>query len=222
MAGAQTPGPEPGTGPFDPVREWPAHPRRLVTAEVVFDTMVPFCFACVNRVQLLRDAFAGRAHIPDRVRGELAGLSNGNEQALPLLLPVPFAQVHTLDRSGAARALTRQQAWHGVSAIDADPSKDRGEAEAHELCAQNPGWVLVSQDANALNHGKRVRVPVLSAPDVLLVIAARRLCLPANAWKIYKMMVAAGLYPARFWPDDKASETRFLELADQLLRDPSS
>lgn len=135
--------------------------------------------------------------------------------------PTPFAQTHTLDRAGAARALTRQQAWHGVSVIEADPSKDRGEAEALELCTQNPGWILVSQDANALNHGKLVKVPVLSAPDVLLVVAARRLCLPASAWKIYKMMIAAGLYPARFWPDDSASEARFLALADELLRDLS-
>jgi hypothetical protein len=206
----------PGTGPFEPALEWPAHPRRLLIAEVVFDTMVPFFLACANRVQLLSEAFAGRAHIPDRVRGELSGLAGRDERALRLLLPAPFAQVHTLDRAGALRALTRQQAWHGVSVIEAEPSKDRGEAEAHELCAQNPGWVLVSQDANALNHGKIAKVPVFSAADALLVVTAQKLCLPGNAWKIYEMMIAGGMYPSRFWPDDAASEARFLKLAGKL------
>ena len=106
--------------------------------------------------------------------------------------------------------------------IEAEPSKDRGEAEAHELCAQNPGWVLVSQDANALNHGKISKVPVFSAADVLLVVAAQKLCLPGNAWKIYTMMIAGGMYPSRFWPDDSASEARFLTLAGELLGDLSA
>ncbi|MGO9178017.1 MAG: hypothetical protein ACLQBX_17030 [Candidatus Limnocylindrales bacterium] len=210
----------PGGGPFDARREWPAHPRRLLIAHAVFDTMVPCWLARENRVQMLRQAFAGRAHIPGRVRGELRGLARGSAGVSDLLDPTPFAKEHTLDRSGAIRAATLQAAWHGASVIQAEPNRDRGEAEALELCAQNPGWVLVSQDSNAIHHAKITNVPVFAAPDVLIVFAAQGLCLPQGAWRVYQMMVARGMYPSRFWPDDPTSEARFLALVPELAKIP--
>ncbi|MFV2063920.1 MAG: hypothetical protein ACC726_10475 [Chloroflexota bacterium] len=183
----------------------------------MFDTMVPHYLALVNRVQMLRESFSGRAHIPDRVRGEITGLSHSDSRVEVLLAPLPFAQVHRLDRDGAKRAWTRQVSWYGRSVIEDDPSRDRGEAEAHELCSQDPGWVLVSQDANAIHHGRIMDVPVFAAPDVLLAFAAEGQCMPASAWSIYREMLAAGMYASRYWPDDSDTEARFLDLGEELV-----
>ena len=69
--------PQPGSGRWDPNCEWPPHPRRLLEPDAVFDSMVPTYLARINKTQMLRTAFANRAHIPGRVRGEISGLGRG-------------------------------------------------------------------------------------------------------------------------------------------------
>jgi hypothetical protein len=206
-----------GTGQFDARVEWPPHPRRLLEAHAVFDTNVPMHLAIANRCQMLRKTFAGRAHIPDRVRGELMGLAEGNAAVRHLYVPDWFAEIHRLDRAGRERAHDRQVAWHGASAVEADPSKDRGEAECHELAAQNPGWVLVSQDSNAIHHGRINHRPVFALPDVLIVFAAKGECLAENAWTLYAAIVATDdQAESRYWPLDQDAKDLFLRLAEEL------
>jgi predicted nucleic acid-binding protein len=202
-----------GTGDFDPREEWPAHPRRLLTAHVVFDTMVPCYLARANRVQMLREAFAGRAHIPSRVRGEISGLANAYVDLRVLLEPAPFADVHRLTREQAQRALDRQIAWNSRAVIEADPNRDRGEAEALALCDDHADWVIVSHDSNAIHNAKLLSIPILAAPDVLLVFAVQGRCLAANAWKIYETLIGLGMEPSRFWPDDDEARERFMDHA---------
>lgn len=198
--------------------EWPAHPRRLLTAHAVFDTMVPVALARANRHQMLREVFAGRAHIPDRVRGEIMGLAEDDSRIRTLYHPDWFAEIHHLDAAGRQRAHDRQVAWKGASVIAADPSTDRGEAECHELASQNAGWVVVSQDSNAVHHGKIKRRPVFAIPDVLLVFVANGYCLAENAWKIYEAIVTADSRAAsRFWIVADDSRDVFLHTAEDLL-----
>jgi len=198
--------------------EWPAHPRRLLAAHTVFDTMVPVALARANRHQMLRDAFAGRAHVPDRVRGEIMGHAEGDPRIRSLYDPDWFAEIHRLDAAGRQRAHDRQIAWKGASVIAADPSTDRGEAECHEVASQNAGWVVVSQDSDAIHHGKVSRRPVFAIADVLLVFVASRYCLAANAWKIYEGLVAADpRAESRFWIVADDSRDLFLRTADDLL-----
>lgn len=102
--------------PWDPQREWPPNPRRLVAAsEVVFDAMIVAHLARVNRQQLLVESFTGRAVIPDRVRGELSGLANRIPGIHGLLVPSCFATIERLNREQAGRALlpTALVARHG-------------------------------------------------------------------------------------------------------------
>ena len=206
-----------GTGSYRATDEWPAHPRRLLTGAVIFDTMVPTSLAQANKTQMLRAAFGARAHIPDRVRGEIMGHAEGDARIRALFDPNWFAELHRLDRTGAQRAYDRQVGWRGPGAITADPSKDRGEAECHELAFQHPGWVVVSHDSNALHHGKVTNVPVFGLPDVLIVIAANGECMPESAWKIYEMMVAANPRCAcRFWAADDDAHRDFVELCEEL------
>jgi hypothetical protein len=210
-----------GRIPFDPYYEWPAHPRRLLEAVgAVFDANVPVDLALANRCQMLRKAFARRAHIPDRVRGEIMGLAQGREAIRALFEPDWFAVIHRLDEEGRKRAHARQLAWHGPSVIAADPSIDRGEAECHELASRHPGFVVISQDSNAIHHGKIKKVPVYSTPDVLIVFAAQGQCLPENAWTIYTNMVAQdSMTESRYWPlgdDEEDSKALFLLVVDEL------
>lgn len=200
--------------------EWPAHPRRLLAAQTVFDTMVPVALARANRHQMLRDAFAGRAHVPDRVRGEIMGHAEGDPRIRSLFDPDWFAEVHRLDAAGRQRAHDRQVAWKGASVIAADPSTDRGEAECHEVAAQNAGWVVVSQDSDAIHHGKVNRRPVFAIPDILLVFVANRYCLAENAWKIYEAMVTTDPRAlSRFWAIDDDARDLFVRTANDLLGD---
>ena len=206
-----------GTGGFDPTMEWPAHPRRLLAAQAIFDTMVPVALAKANRHQMLRGAFSGRAHIPDRVRGEIMGHATGDPTVRTLFDPDWFAEVHRLDAAGRQRAHDRQVAWNGASVIAADPSTDRGEAECHELASQNAGWVVVSQDSNAIHHGKIKRCPVFAIPDVLLIFAVNGYCLAESAWKIYEAMASADpRTESRFWPIDAGARDLFLDTAHTL------
>ena len=178
--------------------------------------MVPCYLARANRVQMLREAFAGRAHMPNRVRGEIAGLSNGYGALQGLLAPVPFGEVHRLTREQAQRATDRQVAWHGRTVIENDPNKDRGEAEALSLCDDHVDWVIVSHDSNAISNARIKHFPILAAPDVLLVFAAQERCLATSAWKIYQTMLGLGMEPSRFWPDDAEGQGRFLSHAQEL------
>ena len=208
----------PGTGPWDPNCEWPPHPRRLLEPDTVFDSMVPAYLARLNKIQMLRTAFANRAHIPGRVRGELLGLGRGYSGVTELVIPTPFAEIHSLTREQAAEARNRQVAWRGMAVIDDDPSLDRGEAEALTLAAGHTGWVVVSQDSNALSNAKIKKIPPFAAPDVLLVFAVQGLCLAANAWKIYQAMLDLddGMRPSRFWPNNAESEAKFMAYAAEL------
>lgn len=211
--------PQPGFGRWDPSCEWPPHPRRLLEPDAVFDSMVPTYLARINKTQMLRTAFANRAHIPGRVRGEISGLGRGYAGVAELVIPDPFAEIHTLTREQAIEARKRQIAWRGASVIDEDPSIDRGEAEALTLAAGHAGWVIVSQDSNALSNAKITKIPPFAAPDVLLVFAAQGLCLAVNAWKIYQAMLhldAEPLRPSRFWPDDAKGEATFMAYAVEL------
>ncbi len=167
---------------------------------------------------MLHEAFSGRAHIPDRVRGEIMGHAEADARIRTLYHPAWFAEIHRLDASGRQRAHDRQVAWKGASVIAADPSTDRGEAECHEVASQNAGWVVVSQDSDAIHHGKINRRPVFAIPDVLLVFVARRSCLAESAWKIYQTMVAADpRAQSRFWTVEDDVRDLFLRIADDLL-----
>jgi len=215
----QARGQRPGFGRWDPNCEWPPHPRRLLDPDAVFDSMVPVYLARLNKTQMLRTAFANRAHIPSRVRGEISGLGRGYAGVMDLVVPDPFAEIHNLTREQAIDARKRQIAWRGLSVIDEDPSIDRGEAEALTLAAWHAGWVIVSQDSNALSNAKITKIPPFAAPDVLLAFAAQGLCLAANAWKIYQAMLQLDpepLRPSRFWPDDAKSEAKFMAYAAEL------
>jgi predicted nucleic acid-binding protein len=213
MQGAQ--GKSSHAGAWDPHKEWPPHPARLLTPHVVFDTNVPYYLALANKSQMLRKVFSGRAHIPDRVRGEIAGLGT-NEPLVKDLVLNPFAEIHRLTRDQAAAALGRQIAWHGPSAVEANPNIDRGEAEALALC-DGTDWVVVSQDSNALSNARKKGIPIFSAPDVLLVIAAAGECLASSAWKIYgEMHNRHGMELCRFLDLSKESEDRFMAIAAEL------
>jgi hypothetical protein len=216
---AEAGSPKPGFGRWDPNCEWPPHPRRLLEPDVVFDSMVPTYLARLNKIQMLRTAFADRAHIPGKVRGEISGLGRGYAGVTELVIPDPFAEIHPLTREQAIDARKRQIGWHGMTVIDAEPSKDRGEAEALALAAAHTGWVIVSQDSNAMSNAKISRIPPFAAPDVLLVFAVQGLCLATNAWKIYQAMLGLDpepMRPSRFWPDDANGEAAFMAYAVEL------
>jgi hypothetical protein len=180
--------------------------------------MIPVALARANRHEMLRGAFAGRAHIPDRVRGEIMGHATGDPRVRTLYDPNWFAEIHRLDAAGRQGAHDRQVAWKGASVIAADPSTDRGEAECHELASQEAGWVVVSQDSNAIHHGRIKRCPVFAIPDVLLVFVANGYCLAENAWKIYEAMASADSRAvSRFWIIEDDARELFLRTAHDLL-----
>jgi hypothetical protein len=99
-----------------------------------------------------------------------------------------------------------------------DAFKDRGEAECHEIGAQNAGWVVVSQDSNAINHGRISHRPVFALPDVLIIFAATGECLAESAWALYGAIVANDpLAKSRFWPLDQETKDLFLRIAGELI-----
>lgn len=215
-----------GRSAFRAKDEWPAHPRRLLTAQTIFDANVPIKLAVANRTQMLTTAFATRAHIPDAVRGEISGIAgNRIPAASVLLLPSPFAQVHRLDREGMLRSYDRQVAWKGRTVVEATDGKEgKGEAQCHEIAVRNKGWVVVSQDADALSHGFKKDVPVYGLADILIVFAAQGLCRPDSAWAIYETMCANDdRAMTRYWPlgDDAAASKRlFLDMVADLIANP--
>lgn len=84
------------------------------------------------------------------------------------------------------------------------------------LAAWHTGWVVVSQDSNALSNAK---IPPFAAPDVILVFAVQGLCLAASAWKIYQDMLHLDpepMHPSRFWPDDAEGAAKFMAYATEL------
>lgn len=201
-----------GAKQWDPRREWPPHPRRLVAAlGVVFDAMIVAHLARVNRQQLLVESFTGRAVIPGRVQGELSGLAYGIAGIGPLLVPTCFATVERMNREQAQRAVDRQRSWHGKAVIEADPTKDRGEAEALELCWRREERCLVSQDANAMLGARNQGTPVFAIPDVLLDFAAQRRLRAENAWQIYLEIVG----------DEPWNEAWFWRVIDETDRERS-
>jgi len=103
-------------------------------------------------------------------------------------MPPLFGQSIKLDRAGAQRAYDRQRAWWGKETIQADPKRDRGEAECLELCQQH-GWPLVSHDARARQAGQRQGTPVLTIVDVLMVLVARGEMLATSVWNTYVGLV---------------------------------
>jgi hypothetical protein len=145
------------------------------------------------------------------VRGELSGLANGIVGIQPLLVPSCFAAVERLNREQAQRALDRQRSWHGKDVIDADPTKDRGEAEALELCWRRAERCLVSQDANAMLGGRNQRTPIFAIPDVLLDFAAQKRLRAESAWQIYLDVVG----------DEPRREARFWRVLDETQRERS-
>jgi predicted nucleic acid-binding protein len=215
-----------GRATFHAIGEWPAHPRRLLTAHTIFDANVPISLAEANKTQMLRAAFSGRAHIPGGVRAEISGIARNRIAAAGVLLAPLFAEVHDLDRAGRLAAQDRQIAWKGRTVFEQSDGKvGRGEAECHELASQNKGWVVVSQDADAINHGRIKNVPVYGLADVLIILAATGQCLPDSAFKIYEEMCKPDVRKCqtRYWRlDDDPDTTKqlFLEMVADLIANP--
>lgn len=98
-----------------------------------------------------------------------------------------------------------------MAVITNDPAKDRGEAEALELCWQRVDRCLVSQDANAMLGARRQGTPVFGLPDVLLAFAAQKRPKAESAWQIYLEVVG----------DEPWHEARFWRVLDETERDRS-
>jgi predicted nucleic acid-binding protein len=194
-------------------------PRLLLEGPVVFDTMALTFMARTFRTQMLRQVFAARIKVPQRVMGELGDWASREAPIRDLFKPSRCMDVVTLNREQIKRVFARQRAWHGAAAIEADSDLDRGEAECLELCKSN-GWPLVSHDHKALEYGPRQGTTVLCLVDVLLVCSARGLLKPTTAWSAYKGMCAkpVNMYECRNWQlSDRQAEPQFLSVASQLI-----
>jgi hypothetical protein len=178
---------------------------------VVFDTMILTAVVEANRTQLLTDSMADRARIPDAVAGELRGHSR-DIPALTSVMPPPngsFGQA-VRDREVARVASTLQRAWHGSKAIEAEPKKDRGEAECLAACKMNRDWALFSQDHRAVREAPKWGIYLYGLPELLMLFAAEGRCLPESAWMIYAAIAAAEVaLVCQQWPLDSSSEAMF-------------
>lgn len=193
--------------------------RVLLSGEVCFDTMILSWLARARKWEMVQRAFGDRARMPDRVRGELVGWSRSHDE-IANLMPPKFGQSISLDRAGAQRASDRQRAWLGKETIQADPRRDRGEAECLELCQQHH-WPLVSHDGRARGDGRRQGTPVLTIVDVLMVLVARGEMLAASAWKTYVGLVGDDkedqMLECGDWPCSEESEETFMACCEAML-----
>ncbi len=177
-----------------------------------------------NRTQLLLESMARRARIVPRVAGELRGHSRGNSAIAAVIPPPPgaprskasFGELVTLTREEALKAADFQRAWNGQAVIDADPHRDRGEAEALAVCIARR-WPLLSQDHHAVGPSQKRRQFVLGIPELLMVLAAEGRCLAESAWRIYFNIASTNeKLVAQGWPCDDDSARTFAECCDVM------
>ncbi len=211
-------------------RRWPHRKRpdarALVgDAPVCFDTMILTALVQANRTQLLIESMAQRARIVPRVAGELRGHCNWLPSVAavmppPVGAPRPrrsFGEMVQLTHAEAQRAADLQRAWNGKAVIDADPRRDRGEAECVAVCeARN--WLLASQDHHAVGAPGQRRQFVFGLPELLMLFAAEDRCLPENAWAIYRAIAEANVkLVAQDWPCDEKSKTTFAACCAEMM-----
>lgn len=189
--------------------------RRLLTDPVCFDTMVPAHFAMAGHATLIRRAFAGRAKIPGRVYQEIDGLSYSDALVGRLLRPTLFAQsIPVTNPTSLARVVNRMEAWTSIQAVASDPRKNRGEAEAIQVCLDNGGWPLVTQDGHGRRGASAEGLDCYSSVEVLVAMVISGYvpdC--ATAWGIYLSLESTGLYAAEGWPYDSTGRQRLLAAA---------
>jgi hypothetical protein len=171
-----------------------------------------------NRTQMLVQSMSGRARIMAAVAGELRGHSR-RVAGLTSTMPPPngtFGQLVT-NRQIAQTASVLQRAWHGSKAIEANPRKDRGEAECLAACKLNRNWALISQDHRAVLEAPKWGIYLYGLPELLMLFAAEGRLLPASAWKIYADIAGGEVaLVCQRWPVDDASKGLFTECYEVL------
>jgi len=208
-----------------PRPKWP-HPSRpdarllLGPGLICFDTMMLTSLVRANKTQLLFESMRTRARMPERVCGELRGHARETPE-ITRVLPPAFGQSVKLDRAAALRASVQQRAWNSDAEIQANPHKDRGEAECLELCKEH-GWPLMTQDHKAVRTGPRRGVVVFGMPELLMVMVAEERLLAVSAWKIYEVVRAGGLPKADGWPLTDEGRDRFLRCCEEMHATPPS
>ncbi len=121
---------------------------------VVLDTMVPLYFEIHGIADKFKGLFRDRAHLPPAVYRELDGHLRGRGSRGTLLSAPRFFRVQPITDAMADRVLDRQRRWRGRDAVEADPRRDRGEAECLEVC-RTQGLPLLSHDHNAIRDARR-------------------------------------------------------------------
>lgn len=187
--------------------KWRPDARQLLGSHpVAFDTMILTALVRANKAQMLVESMAPRAKIAWRVGGELRGHARGDPAISAVIPPLAggprpvraFGEMIVLTRHETKLAADFQHAWHGQDAIDADPHKDRGEAECLAICITR-GWPLMSQDHKAVETGAKRGVKVYGLPELLMLFAAEGRCMPASAWTIYSQIAANPTLVAQGW-----------------------
>lgn len=202
-----------------PRPRWP-HPSRpdarllLGSGPICFDTMILTSLVRANRTQLLCESMGARARMPERVFGELRGHARETPE-ITQVVPPAFGQSLKLDRAATQRASVQQRAWNSDAEIQANPHKDRGEAECLELCKEH-GWPLMTQDHKAVRTGSRRGVAVFGMPELLMVMVAEGRLLAVSAWKIYEVVRAGGLPKADGWPLTDEGRDRFMRCCEEM------
>lgn len=207
--------------------KWRPDARLLIGSHpIAFDTMVLTALVRANKTQMLTESMALRAKVAWRVGGELRGHARGDVAISAVIPPAPgtprpvraFGEMIRLTRSEVQLASDFQRAWHGQGAIDADPYKDRGEAESLAICITR-GWPLMSQDHRAVSVGSKRGVNVYGLPELLMLFAAEGRCLPANAWTIYKAIAGANPWlTAQGWECRHEIKALFGECCDLMAK----
>jgi hypothetical protein len=187
--------------------------------------MILTALVAANKTQLLFESMAQRARIVPRVAGELRGHARDNVAISAVIPPPPgtartrasFGEVVQMTHAEAHRAADFQRAWNGQAVIDANPKKDRGEAECVAVCMERM-WLLVSQDHHAVGPPQKRRQFVFGFPELLMLFAAEGRCLATNAWLIYRAIADANeRLVAQDWPCNEASDRTFAACCEVMM-----
>lgn len=196
--------------------EGPPLARLLRDPQVIFDTMVPVAWAVAGHGATLRYAFRGRAIIPGRVYAEIDGHSYSTERARAgeMIRPTNFARRVEVPAEDRPAVIRRMEGWTSIERVAEEPSENRGESEAIQLCLNLGGIALVTQDRKGILAAEAEGIEVFTSIHVLYALVIKGLirdCL--TAWGIYMSLEATGLWAVADYPYDAVGQTRFLAKA---------